>query len=189
MFNFGIYRLSRKESSVGSRSLTPGWPSGHYSLFPEQTGKGNAVSWCPALCGINEIFLGLQRNIVWDVVNPYDGGGQNAIRVEGLKFIIRKPVHGGGWIHESQRGLENTYFFRLCFSSVGVSVGFGIEIVGPRRDCSFSSGMGIRGSHSSTNPAVPRLPHVDRLMVEFFLRPVTMRTFSMLWKVNRIVVW
>lgn len=79
--------------------------------------------------------------------------------------------HEGNW--------ESTYFFRF-FSSVGGSVDFGIEIVDPRRDCNFSSGMGIRGSHSSTNPAVPRWPHVDRLMVEFFLRRVTMRTFSML---------
>ena len=69
------------------------------------------------------------------------------------------------------------YFLRFSLSVVG-SIESGLEMDERRRVCCFSSGIGIRGSHSSTNPAVPRWPQVDRLIVEFFLRPVTMRTFS-----------
>ena len=106
------------------------------------------------------------------------------LRLKAQSLLPGNQSMGDGWIQDLRRRLsgscgvgESPYFLRFPPSVVG-SFESGLEMAERRRGCCFSSGMGIRGSHSSTNPAVPRWPQVDSLMVEFFFRLVTMRTFS-----------
>jgi len=93
---------------------------------------------------------------------------------------------GDCWIHDSSKkrlsescygGVRGITYFKSALSAVD-SLDFVVETDERRRVCRFSSRMGIRDSHSSTNPAVPRGPQVERLMVGFFWGLATMGTFS-----------
>ena len=128
-----------------------------------------------------------------------------SMRVLGLESLQNVKELGGGVSFQGKTKLErelNSGFSKIewvvgmrrqvchwvfwsSLVSVFDSLAFAVEIVDRRRGCRISSRMGIRDSHSSTKPAVPRGPQVERLMVGFFLGLATMRTFSLILN-NRI---
>ena len=106
------------------------------------------------------------------------------LKAQGL--LSESQSMGDGWIGDSRRRFsksylwgKSSYLFRFPPSLTG-SFDSGGRIAERRRDW-LSSGMGMRDSHSSTRPAVPRGPQVDRLMVVFLVEVASMRTFSW-WK-------